>query len=86
MTKAAAIQYAQHGIRINAVCPGATDTAMTALARERRGGDDKVMAGIPMGRRATPEEIAEAAIWLCSEGASYVTGQALAIDGGHVAA
>jgi NAD(P)-dependent dehydrogenase (short-subunit alcohol dehydrogenase family) len=86
MTRAAALQYAEHGIRINAVCPGATDTAMTALARERRGGDGKVMAGIPMARRAAPEEIAEAAVWLCSEGASYVTGHALAIDGGHVAA
>lgn len=67
------------------MCPGATETAMTALARERRGDDGKVMAGIPMGRRATPEEIAEAAVWLCSESASYVTGHALAVDGGHVA-
>jgi len=86
MTRAAALQYAEHGIRINAVCPGATETAMTALARERRGGDGKVMAGIPMARRAAPEEIAEAAVWLCSDGASYVTGHALAVDGGHVAA
>lgn len=86
MTRAAALQYAEHGIRINAVCPGATDTAMTALARERRGGDGKVMAGIPMARRATPEEIAEAVVWLCSQGASYITGHALAVDGGHVAA
>jgi NAD(P)-dependent dehydrogenase (short-subunit alcohol dehydrogenase family) len=86
MTKAAALQYAKQGIRINAVCPGATDTAMTVMARERRGGDDTALAGIPMGRRAAPEEIAEAAIWLCSDAASYVTGQALAVDGGHVAA
>jgi NAD(P)-dependent dehydrogenase (short-subunit alcohol dehydrogenase family) len=86
MTRAAALQYAARGIRINAVCPGATDTAMTAMARERRGGTDKGMPGIPMGRRASPEEIAEAAVWLCSESASYVTGHALAVDGGHVAA
>jgi NAD(P)-dependent dehydrogenase (short-subunit alcohol dehydrogenase family) len=86
MTRAAALQYAEHGIRINAVCPGATDTAMTALARERRGGDGKTMAGIPMARRAAPEEIAEAVVWLCSQSASYVTGHALAVDGGHVAA
>lgn len=86
MTRAAALQYAERGIRINAVCPGATNTAMTALARERRGGDGKVMAGIPMGRRAAPEEIAEAVVWLCSQSASYVTGHALAVDGGHVAA
>jgi NAD(P)-dependent dehydrogenase (short-subunit alcohol dehydrogenase family) len=86
MTRAAALQYAKHGIRINAVCPGATDTAMTALARARRGGDDTALAGIPMGRRAAPDEIAEAAIWLCSDAASYVTGHALAVDGGHVAA
>jgi len=86
MTRAAALQYAEQGIRINAVCPGATDTAMTAMARERRGGDGKMMPGIPMGRRASPEEIAEAAVWLCSDRASYVTGHALAVDGGHVAA
>ncbi len=86
MTRAAALQYAEHGIRINAVCPGATETAMTAMARERRGGDGRVMAGIPMARRAAPEEIAESVVWLCSEGASYVTGHALAVDGGHVAA
>jgi NAD(P)-dependent dehydrogenase (short-subunit alcohol dehydrogenase family) len=86
MTRAAALQYAGHGIRINAVCPGATETAMTALARERRGDDGKVMAGIPMARRAAPEEIAEAAVWLCSDAASYITGHAMAVDGGHVAA
>lgn len=86
MTRAAALQYAPHGIRINAVCPGATETAMTALARARRGGEDKVPAGIPMGRRASAEEIAEAAVWLCSDSASYITGHAMAIDGGHVAA
>lgn len=86
MTRAAALQYAQHGIRINAVCPGATETAMTAMARERRGDDGKIMPGIPMARRAVPEEIAEAVIWLCSDGASYVTGHAMPVDGGHVAA
>jgi NAD(P)-dependent dehydrogenase (short-subunit alcohol dehydrogenase family) len=86
MTRAAALQYAKQGIRINAVCPGATDTAMTSMARERRGGDDTALAGIPMGRRAAPEEIAEAAVWLCSDAASYVTGHALAVDGGHIAA
>src|SRR4051812_40694662 len=59
MTRAAALQYAGQGIRINAVCPGATETAMTALARERRGDDGKLMPGIPMARRAAPEEIAE---------------------------
>jgi NAD(P)-dependent dehydrogenase (short-subunit alcohol dehydrogenase family) len=86
MTRAAALQYASLGIRINAVCPGATDTAMTAMARVRRGSDDKVLPGIPMQRRASPEEIAEAAVWLCSDSASYITGHALAVDGGHVAA
>jgi NAD(P)-dependent dehydrogenase (short-subunit alcohol dehydrogenase family) len=85
MTRAAALQYAEHGIRINAVCPGATETAMTAMARERRGGDG-IVRGVPMGRRAAPEEIAEAVVWLCSDSASYVTGHALAVDGGHVAA
>jgi NAD(P)-dependent dehydrogenase (short-subunit alcohol dehydrogenase family) len=86
MTKAAALQFAGQGIRINAVCPGATETAMTAMARARRGDDGKVMPGIPMARRAAPEEIAEAAVWLCSDAASYITGHAMAVDGGHVAA
>ena len=84
MTRAAALQYAGLGIRVNAVCPGPTETDMLAIAKERRG-TGKVMTGIPMGRRATPEEIADAVIWLCSDNSSYVTGHALPVDGGHVA-
>lgn len=88
LTKAAALEYAKQGIRINAVCPGITDTpliqnAMNEVPSELK----KVFTGetIPMGRLAQPEEIAGAAVWLCSDAASFVTGHALVIDGGMLA-
>ncbi len=81
LTKSAALEYARDGIRINAICPGMTDTAMT-----REGGKeaifDELVSRSPLGRRGLPEEIAAAVIWLCSENASFVTGQAMAVDGG----
>jgi NAD(P)-dependent dehydrogenase (short-subunit alcohol dehydrogenase family) len=86
MTRAAALQYAEQGVRINALCPGPTETAMTALARARTAGAGKSVTSVPMGRRALPEEIAEAAVWMCSDGASYMTGHAMAVDGGYAAA
>jgi NAD(P)-dependent dehydrogenase (short-subunit alcohol dehydrogenase family) len=88
LTKAAALEFAEQDIRINAICPGITDTpliqnAMTEVPEELR----KVFTGekIPMGRMALPEEIAGAAVWLCSGAASFVTGHALVIDGGMLA-
>lgn len=84
MTRAAALQNAGHGIRINAICPGPTDTAMTAVSRQRRG-SGKAISRVPMGRSASPDEIAAAAVWLCSDAASYVTGHPLLVDGGFVA-
>ena len=80
LTKAAALEYARQDIRINAVCPGIIDTPMTRLgstAEELAA----TIAYIPTGRMGTAQEIAAAAVWLCSDGASYVTGQALALDG-----
>jgi NAD(P)-dependent dehydrogenase (short-subunit alcohol dehydrogenase family) len=80
LTKAAALEYARHDIRINAVCPGIIDTPMTRLgstAEELAA----TIACIPTGRMGTAQEIAAAAVWLCGDGASYVTGQALALDG-----
>lgn len=84
MTKAAALQYASKGIRINAVCPGAVDTPM--LAHNLPPGVDKSLVGAnhPVGRLATAGEIAQAILWLCSDNASYVIGHALAVDGGLV--
>ena len=88
LTKASALEFATQGIRINAICPGITDTpliqnAMSEVPEETR----KVFTGekIPMGRMALPEEIAGAAVWLCSNAASFVTGHALVIDGGMLA-
>ncbi|TXS95781.1 glucose 1-dehydrogenase [Parahaliea maris] len=82
LTKASALQYAARGVRINAVCPGAVDTPM--LADNLPPGVDKTLIGAnhPINRLATPEEVAEAILWLCSDAASYVVGHALTVDGG----
>ena len=85
-TKSAALEYASRGIRINAICPGLIWTPMA---------DQMVAAGqgetltameksVPMGRVGRPEEIANAVLWLCSDAASYVTGQSISVDGGFV--
>jgi NAD(P)-dependent dehydrogenase (short-subunit alcohol dehydrogenase family) len=85
LTRHGALRWAKQGIRVNAVCPGVIETGMTApLAAnpEMR----KVLDGMtPMGRMGRPEEIASAVLWLCSDQASFVTGHALAIDGGATA-
>lgn len=82
LTKCAAIEYARAGIRINAVCPGVVDTPLVAgmiadLPRVAQALD----RAEPIGRKARPEEIAEAAAWLCSERASFVTGASICVDG-----
>jgi NAD(P)-dependent dehydrogenase (short-subunit alcohol dehydrogenase family) len=87
LTKAAAIDYAARGIRINAICPGSIDTPMLQQAMLRRGRDpqatiDKLSL---IGRFGTPEEIASQAMWLCSEQSSFVIGHALAVDAGYLA-
>lgn len=86
LTKAAALEYAKSKIRINAVCPGVIKTPM--IDRFTHGSVDaekQLIAGEPMGRLGAPEEIASGVLWLCSQGASFVTGQSLIIDGGWVA-
>jgi NAD(P)-dependent dehydrogenase (short-subunit alcohol dehydrogenase family) len=85
LTKAAALENAKSGIRINAICPGLVRTAMSdrLVAMDPRL-YDSLAAASPIGRVAAPEEIAEAVIWLCSPAASYVIGHALTIDGGVV--
>jgi len=80
LTKTAAMEYADQGIRVNAVCPGFITTRMTAAAREQQG--DQIVAATPLGRFGEPSEIAEMVVWLCSDRASYVTGVAYAVDGG----
>jgi NAD(P)-dependent dehydrogenase (short-subunit alcohol dehydrogenase family) len=83
LTKNVALDYAKQGIRVNAVCPGVIHTPMIDRFT---GGDQAAMeqlkAGKPMGRIGQPEEIAETVIFLCSDGASFITGQSIAVDGG----
>ncbi|HEX2941783.1 MAG TPA: glucose 1-dehydrogenase [Rhodopila sp.] len=84
LTKTAALEYVDAGIRVNAVCPGYITTRMTALTRQVRG--EAIIARTPMGRLGEPREIAEMVVWLCSDRASYVTGAAYEVDGGMTAA
>jgi len=84
LTKTAALEYAQQGIRVNCVCPGYIQTPMT----ERAMSDPALQAQItarPMGRVGASEEVAEAVVWLCSAAASFVTGHTMTVDGGYVA-
>jgi NAD(P)-dependent dehydrogenase (short-subunit alcohol dehydrogenase family) len=83
LTKTAALEYARANIRVNAVCPGPVDTRMLDdLMAAMPGGRDGLLAMEPVGRLGTPDEIAAAVIWLFSSAASFVTGQAIAVDGG----
>ena len=80
MTKGAAADYAKLGVRVNCLCPGAIDTPF--IAELPRAMIDRLNFGTPMGRLGQAREMARAVLWLCSEDASYVTGHALAVDGG----
>lgn len=86
LTKTAAVDYAREAIRVNAVCPGYIRTPMIEQGvLLDPGGEERVVSRHPMHRLGTPEEIAEAVVWLCSDAASFVTGHAMAVDGGYVA-
>jgi len=86
LTKAAALEYARRGIRINAICPGTANTPMVAKAMKDHPGEmQAVIDDIPLGRMGTPEEIASAVLWLCSPGAGFMIGQIVAPDGGYTA-
>jgi len=86
LTKSAALEYADAGIRINAICPGVTRTPMMEqILQAGPQMEQQMIARVPMRRMATPEEIAAAVVWLCSDAASFVTGHTLVIDGGMVA-
>lgn len=87
LTKTAAIEYASQGIRINAIAPGAIDTPMLRGAMAARGSQEAdVVRNLSLvGRLGTPEEIAAAALWLCSPASSFTVGHVLAVDGGYLA-
>jgi NAD(P)-dependent dehydrogenase (short-subunit alcohol dehydrogenase family) len=86
LTRSFALAYAQQGIRINAVCPGHTETPMVAgVFAARPEEEERLRATYPVGRLGFPGEIAEAIAWLCSDAASFVTGVALPVDGGWTA-
>lgn len=84
LTKAAALDLIEHGIRVNAVCPGFVDTAMMAPVRPNPEAFDALAMTTPIGRMADPDEIAAAVVWLASDAASYAVGQLMALDGGVV--
>ena len=86
LTKAVALEYAKKGIRVNALCPGVTATAMIRQTMDRDEESRKMVEGhAPLGRVGDPREVAEAAVWLASDGAAFVTGHALVADGGFLA-
>jgi NAD(P)-dependent dehydrogenase (short-subunit alcohol dehydrogenase family) len=89
LTKTAALENAKHGIRVNAVCPGFIETPLVMERGVEAGRHPEVYEELkrlhPMGRLGQPEEIGEAVVWLASSAASFVTGHALAVDGGYLA-
>jgi NAD(P)-dependent dehydrogenase (short-subunit alcohol dehydrogenase family) len=82
LTEATSLEFAKKNIRVNSVCPGPIHTPM--LERLSKEQEKELAEKDPMGRIGTPEEIAETVLWLCSDKASYITGQSMAIDGGWV--
>lgn len=86
LTKTAALEYAKAGIRVNCVCPGPIDTPMLqGIGGRNQQVMEKMAAAQPGGRLGKPEEIAEAAVWLCSDAASFITGLPMPVDGGYMA-
>lgn len=86
LTRAAALEYATSGIRVNAVCPGAIKTEMIdRITHEQAEIEQQFQALHPMERFGTVDEVADTVVWLCSQRAGFITGQALAVDGGMVA-
>jgi NAD(P)-dependent dehydrogenase (short-subunit alcohol dehydrogenase family) len=85
LTKTAAQENARTGVRVNAVCPGVTDTPMLRASMDASPAVEKmILSSAVTGRLGRPEEIAEAAVWLCSDRASYVSGESMLVDGGTV--
>jgi len=86
LTKTASLEYAASNVRINAVCPGPIMTPMLErIMATTPGFEEQILAGVPEHRIGQPADIADTILYLCSDQASYITGQCLAIDGGWVA-
>ena len=83
LTKTAALEWADAGIRVNAIAPGWIDTPMNASEREDPEAEERILSQIPMGRWGQPDEIALAALFLCSPASSFITGEVLVVDGGQ---
>ena len=80
-----ALEWAERGVRVNTISPGYFETDMTEALRGHQKWRGHLLSKIPMGRFGTPEDVAEAVVFLCSDGAGYITGQVLTIDGGLIA-
>jgi NAD(P)-dependent dehydrogenase (short-subunit alcohol dehydrogenase family) len=86
MTKSAAVEYGPVGIRVTAICPGATQSPMLAAVLARNPAiEGQMLSRVPLGRFGAATDIADAVVWLCSESASYITGTTLLVDGGNTA-
>ena len=92
LTKSFALAFAKDGVRVNVVCPGLAETPMKSGFTSRSGNpveaeanEARLLANVPMGRLCRAEEAAQAALWLASDDASFVTGVALPVDGGFTA-
>lgn len=84
LTRAAALEYARQGIRVNAIAPGTTATPVNEHWLGNPQIRERITAGIPMGRIGEPRDVAETALWLCSDAASYLTGIVVPVDGGYI--
>ncbi len=84
LTREAARELAAFNIRVNAVCPGVIETEMTAALRQNEAMMKKWLLDIPVGRLGKPEDVVAAVLFLCSQSAAYLTGQAINVDGGKV--
>jgi len=87
LTKTAALENGETGVRVNAVCPGFIDTPLLRDAGMEEGSEirEQIESRHAMNRLGTPEEVASAVLWLCDDDASFVTGEAVGVDGGYLA-